>query len=179
MKRIVFLLLTFLSSSIYAADFMHDIGVGFWSKLRNTNNAEPTSYGPFAQYMPRCNFKIKENMSVSLASPIAIGARFHPTQGNYFQLQLPATVLYNIGHAAFKKEKLNGNVGGYIGTGFNYILSASETLRESDFGLISLAGLRFYTHHHSLGLQVSYTHDFRFKNNFIGAGFFYTFGYFE
>lgn len=179
MKRFIFIVCMVFSSSIFAADFMHDIGIGFWSKLRNKNNGQPTSYGPYAQYMPRCNFGFKDKMSISFASPIAIGARFHPTEGNFFQIQLPATVLYNVGHAAFKKEKHYSNVGGYFGTGFNYILSASESIRESDFGLISLAGMRFYTHHHSLGIQVSYTHDFRFKNNFIGAGLFYSFGYFE
>lgn len=178
MKKLFPLILLFYSSQLIAADFMHDLGIGFWSKLRNTSTAEPTSYGPFVHYMPRCNFGFKEKMSVSIASPLGIGARFHPTEGNFFQMQLPATVLFNVGHGAFKKEG-HYNVGGYFGGGFNYILSASETIRESDYGIISLAGLRFYTHHHSLGIHLSYTHDFRFGNNFIGAGLFYTFGYFE
>ena len=78
-----------------------------------------------------------------------------------------------------KKQKANPSIGGYFGTGFNYILSASEDFTESDYGLMTLAGMRFYTHHHSIGIQFSYTHDFRFSNNFIGAGLFYTFGYFE
>lgn len=179
MKKIYVILILFSYNSSFGADFMHDLGLGFWSKLRNVNNGQPTSYGPYIQYMPRCNFKLKENMSISLASPLAIGARFHPIEGNFFQMQLPATILYNIGHAAFKKEKLNSNIGGYFGTGFNYIISASESFTESDYGIISLAGMRFYTHHHSIGFQVTYTHDFKFKNNFVGAGFIYTFGYFE
>ena len=58
-----------LFSNVQSAGFMHDLGIGFWSKLRNINNGQQTSYGPYVQYMPRGNFKIKENMSVSLASP--------------------------------------------------------------------------------------------------------------
>ena len=178
MKLLVTLLLTICSFQVFAVDFMHDVGIGFWSKLRNPKFGIPTSYGPYVQYMPRCNFPIKKKMSVSIASPLGFGARFNPEEGNFFQLQIPATVLFNIGHAAFKKES-HYNMGGYFGTGFNYIFSINEEYSESDYGLISLAGLRFYTHHHSLGLHLSYTHDFRFANNFIGAGFFYTFGYFE
>ncbi len=178
MKLLFTLLISLITSQLFAVDFMHDIGIGFWSKLRNTNNGQPTSYGPYLQYMPRLNIPIKNKMSISVASPLGFGARFDPTEGNFFQMQIPATVLFNVGHAAFKKED-HYNVGGYFGTGFNYILSASETITESDYGIISLAGLRFYTHHHSLGIQATFTHDFKFKNNFIGAGLFYTFGYFE
>ena len=179
MNNIIFTILIISCNSIFAADFMHDIGLGFWSKIRNTNNGQPTSIGPYVQYMPRCNFGFKEKMSISIASPIALGARFHPYEGNFFQMQLPATVLFNFGHAAFKKEKHYSNIGGYFGTGFNYILNTYESKPQSEFGIISLAGMRFYTHHHSLGFQFTHTHDFRFKDNFIGAGLFYTFGYFE
>ena len=179
MKYVTLILFMLLFSNVQSADFMHDLGIGFWSKLRNINNGQQTSYGPYVQYMPRGNFKIKENMSVSLASPIAMGARFNPIEGNFFQVQLPATVLFNIGHGAIKNQKKHETLGGYFGTGFNYILSVAEDFTESDYGLISLAGMRFNTHHHSIGIHFSYTHDFRFKNNFIGAGLFYTFGYFE
>lgn len=179
MKKFLLVIILFSVQYNFAVDFMHDIGLGFWSKLRNTKTAEPTSYGPNIQYMPRVNFSIKDNMSISIASPIGLGARFHPYQGNYFQMQLPVTTIFNIGHASFKKEKHLSNIGGFFGTGFNYILSASETLRESDYGLIALTGMRFYTHHHSIGVNFHFTHDFKFKNNFVGAGLFYTFGYFE
>lgn len=179
MKKLLLISSIFIIQNISAADFMHDIGLGFCSKLRNTTNGQPTSYGPNIQYTPRCNFKVKDFMSLSIASPIALGARFHPYEGNFFQMQLPATLLLNIGHGSYKKEKHYSNVGGFIGGGFNYILSASEFLRESDYGIITTAGMRFYTHHHSIGINLQYTHDFRFKNNFIGAGLFYTFGYFE
>lgn len=179
MKIILLIFSTLMIQNLYAVDFMHDIGLGFWSKIRNETNGQPTSYGPNIQYTPRCNFKVKDYMSISLASPIAVGARFHPYEGNFFQIQLPATLLLNIGHGSYKKEKHYSNVGGFIGGGFNYILSASEFLRESDYGIITTAGMRFYTHHHSIGINLQYTHDFRFKNNFVGAGLFYTFGYFE
>ena len=179
MKSIIFTILIVSCNSIFAADFMHDISIGFWSKIRNTNNGKPTSYGPYLQYMPRCNFGFKEKMSISIASPIALGARFHPYDGNSFQMQLPAAVLFNFGHAAFKKEKHYNNVGGYFGTGFNYILNTYEGRVENEYGIISLAGMRIYTHHHSLGIQLTHTHDFRFKDNFVGVGLFYTFGYFE
>lgn len=179
MKKVIFSLLLCYSFHLTAADFMHDIGLGFWTKLRNTANGQPTSYGPSVQYMPRLNFPIKDKMAISIASPVGLGARFHPYEGNFFQMQLPVTLLFNFGHAAYKNENHHGNVGGYFGTGFSYVLSASETLRESDYGLMSLGGLRFYTHHHSMGLHIFHTHDFRYKNNYLGAGFFYTFGYFN
>lgn len=178
MKRLLPLFFLLFFQQVFAVDFMHDIGIGFWSKLRNTKFATPTSYGPNVQYMPRCNFPVKNKMSISLASPLGFGARFNPEEGNFFQMQVPATLLFNFGHAAFKKES-HHNIGGYFGSGFNYIFSINEEYSESDYGLISLAGLRFYTHHHSLGVHFSYTHDFRFRNNYIGAGLFYTFGYFE
>ena len=179
MKRLLLIMYILIYQYSYSADFMHDLGLGFWAKIRNINTGQPTSYGPHIHYMPRVNFRIKDYISISAASPLAIGARFHPTEGNFFQMQLPATFLMNFGHGAFKKEKHYSNVGGFFGTGFNYILSVSGAGRESDYGIISLAGLRFYTHHHSIGLNVQYTHDFRFKNNFVGTGLFYTFGYFE
>ncbi len=178
MKKFLPLLFLLLSQQLFAGDFMHDIGIGFWSKLRNTRFATPTSYGPHLQYTPRYNFPIKDKMSVSLASPLAFGARFNPEEGNFFTMQVPATLLFNIGHAAYKKEG-HYDVGGYLGTGFNYLFSVNEDRRQSHYGLMSLAGMRFYTHHHSIGVHLSYTRDFRFDNNFVGAGLFYTFGYFE
>ncbi len=179
MKRLLLGISLIIFQYSFSADFMHDLGLGFWSKIRNNYTGQPTSYGPHIHYMPRINIRIKDNTSFSVASPLAIGARFHPTEGNFFQMQLPATLLMNFGHGALKKEKHYSNIGGFFGAGFNYILSASGTSTESDYGIISLAGIRFYTHHHSIGLHVQYTHDFRFKNNFVGTGLYYTFGYFD
>ncbi len=178
MKKIIFILFLSYANPIISADFMHDLGIGFWSKLRNVKNAQPTSYGPNLQYMPRCNFKVADKISLSLAAPIAIGARFHPLEGNFFQLQLPATVLFNFGHGAYRNQKAQKPVGGYFGTGFNYIYSIGN-YQESDYGIIAFGGLGFNAHHHSLGTNLFYTHAFRFTNNYLGAGIFYTFGYFD
>jgi hypothetical protein len=51
MKYVTLILFTLLFGNAQSADFMHDIGIGFWSKLRNINNGQQTSYGPYVQYM--------------------------------------------------------------------------------------------------------------------------------
>jgi hypothetical protein len=59
MKRLVLSISLMIWQYSFSADFMHDLGLGFWSKIRNNNTGQPTSYGPHIHYMPRINFRLK------------------------------------------------------------------------------------------------------------------------
>jgi len=102
-------------------------------------------------YFPRLNIMERENSSISIGAPVAVGiglARntYGDDAGISFTYDLPIVVDYNIGCKSTKENERN--FGGYFGLGFGYYKVSISQSTYSNFtgatyGPIFRAGVRF------------------------------------
>ncbi len=196
MKRILLLLaLSLFTSAAFSQTFRHGVGLGVYGSFLSKNDGDPSIFSSI-NYTPRFHFMEKENTSLSIGLPIAIGfAGSYSYSTDYyddyyesdfrFMVNAPLMVDFNWGAGATRETEKRFGLFAGIGAGFHYgdfvedytnpddFYTYRRTRSVTSFGPAANLGMRFAVGKRQKNVEVRFSYHGGLNSpraNVIGAG---------
>jgi hypothetical protein len=196
MKRILLLLaLSLFTSAAFSQTFRHGVGLGVYGSFLAKNDGDPTIFSTI-NYTPRFHFMEKENTSLSVGLPIAIGfAGSYSYSSDYyddyfessmrFMINAPLMIDFNWGAGATRDTKKRFGLFAGAGAGFHYgdfveeyydpndLYLYKRTRSVTSFGAAANIGMRFAVGRRQKNVEIRFSYYEglnRPRTNVLGAG---------
>lgn len=152
MKKIAFSFILFFAFSFAKAqvDFSHAIGLNMSSISDGYSGLTATT----GTYIPRINFGISDNASVSVVSPISLGFAADSRYGSSLWLDLPLSAEFNLGRLATTDN--DGGFGMFFGGGMAFTSVSLDGFGGSFLNVNGYLGSRFSLYERPLEVRLNY-----------------------